>query len=83
MDMSRIYDECMARAQAEGAAGCARLTDIQHAKRIGDMGQTQWIHLADAVSQKTVSPMESYDALRLGYVPEYLKVRDSRYSHLP
>lgn len=43
---------------------------------------TQWIHLADAVESGTISPMEAYDAMRLGYVTENLKVRKSRYSHL-
>jgi len=45
-------------------------------------GATEWIHLADAVEQGTVSPMEAYDAMGLGYLPEHLKVRKSRYSHL-
>jgi hypothetical protein len=43
---------------------------------------TQWIHLSDAVEGKTISPMEAYDAINLGYVPENLKIRKSRYCHL-
>ena len=43
---------------------------------------TQWIHLADAVEGKTISPMEACDAINLGYLPENLKIRESRYSHL-
>jgi len=45
-------------------------------------GATPWIHLADAVEQDSISPMEAYDAMALGYLPEHLKVRRSRYSHL-
>ena len=41
-----------------------------------------WIHLQDAVDCGSVSPMEAYDAIDLGYVPEHLKVRESRYQHL-
>lgn len=43
---------------------------------------TQWIHLSDAVESGTISPMEAYDTISLGYVMENLKIRDSRYSHL-
>ena len=39
----------------------------------------QWIHLQDALDKGTVSPMECYSAIDLGYVPEHLKVRESRY----
>ena len=46
------------------------------------LASTQWIHLQDAVDRGTVTPMEAYDALKLGYVPAHLKVRESRYSHL-
>ena len=38
-----------------------------------------WIHLADAVERGSVSPMEAYDAIALGYLPEVLTVRESRY----
>lgn len=43
---------------------------------------TQWTHLQDAVEKGSISPMEAYDSVRLGYLPEGLKVRDSKYSHL-
>lgn len=43
---------------------------------------TPWIHLSDAVERGTVSPMEAYDAISIGYVPEHLTVRKSKYSHL-
>lgn len=43
---------------------------------------TRWIHLADAVDLGNISPLDAYDALSLGYVPSYLEVRKSRYSHL-
>mgnify|MGYP001588614369 CR=1 FL=1 len=41
-----------------------------------------WIHLADAVERGSVSPMEAYDAVALGYLPAVLTVRASRYAHL-
>ena len=43
---------------------------------------TEWIHLQDALQRGTVTPMECYDAISLGYCPEHLKVRDSAYAHL-
>jgi len=43
---------------------------------------TPWIHLQDAVDCGSVSPMEAYNAIELGYVSEHLKVRKSRYQHL-
>ncbi len=43
---------------------------------------TPWIHLQDAVSRKSISPLEAYGAIQLGYIPENLKVRESRYMHL-
>jgi len=41
-----------------------------------------WMHLQDAVDCGSVSPMEAYDAISFGSVPENLKVRKSRYQHL-
>lgn len=55
---------------------------MEMAKQSAGDGATQWIHLADAVSIGTISPMEAYDAISLGYLPDQLSVRDSRYSHL-
>lgn len=43
---------------------------------------TPWIHLADAVSRGTITPLEAYDAIMLGRLPEFLTVRASLYSHL-
>ena len=43
---------------------------------------TVWIHLQDAVQRGTISKMEAYDALALGYLPEVLSVRTSAYMHL-
>lgn len=43
---------------------------------------TQWSHLQDALIHGTVSKMECYDCIRLGYCAEHLKTRKSRYSHL-
>jgi hypothetical protein len=48
----------------------------------GDYDVTQWIHLQDALWSCTVSKSECYDAIKLGYCPEGLKVRQSRYQHL-
>ncbi len=43
------------------------------------------IHLADCVDCGTVSPMEAYDAIEYletsGYLPEWIDVRESNYSH--
>ena len=40
---------------------------------------TSWNHIIDACSRGTISPMEAYDAIILGYVPDHLLVRASRY----
>lgn len=52
------------------------------AKEHMGLGATPWIHLADAVSRGTISPMEAYDALEAGFLPENLKIRKSLYYHL-
>jgi hypothetical protein len=52
------------------------------AKENPDHAATPWIHLADAVSRGTVTPMEAYDCIILGYVPSPFDLRDSLYSHL-
>ena len=43
---------------------------------------TPWIHLQDAVSRGTITPLEALDAIEIGYLPENLKVRKSAYSHI-
>ena len=43
---------------------------------------TQWSHLQDALDNGTVTKMECYNAIKLGYCPEHLTVRKSRYAHL-
>lgn len=43
---------------------------------------TQWSHLQDALDKGTVTKAECYGAIELGYCPEHLKVRESRYKHL-
>jgi hypothetical protein len=48
----------------------------------GSNEATPWIHLCDAVSRGTISPLEAYDTIELGYLPENLKIRESYYSHL-
>lgn len=62
----QVYDACMTMA----------------AKHPGPYTATPWIHLADAVERGSVSPMEAYDTIRLGYVAEHLLTRYSRYKHL-
>lgn len=49
------------------------------AKKNAGYGATSWIHLADAVSRGTISPLEAYDAIALGYLPSVLTVRESLY----
>jgi hypothetical protein len=78
----KIYALCMEKANSVmlaetkagrkgGKYGSAKISDI-----------TCWIHLTDAVESGTISPMEAYDTIKLGYVAEHLTVRESRYSHL-
>lgn len=55
---------------------------IEKAKQHAGYNATQWIHLADAVELGTISPLEAYDTLKLGYISEILKVRKSKYNHL-
>lgn len=43
------------------------------------ISSVQWTHLQDALDKGTVTKMECYDAISIGYCPEGLKVRDSRY----
>ena len=43
---------------------------------------TQWIYLEDCLSRGTIKPIEAYDILKLGYVPEHLSYRKSIYSKL-
>jgi len=42
----------------------------------------QWIHLQSALDTGSVTKMDCYDAIKLGYVPEFLLVRDSKYVRL-
>jgi len=48
----------------------------------GPANNAVWSHLQDAVDIGSISPMDAYDALKLGYLPEHLTVRKSRYAHL-
>ena len=43
---------------------------------------TQWSHLQDALCKGSVTKLECYDAIKLGYCPEHLTIRESRYKHL-
>jgi len=48
-------------------------------KARGKEDRTQWIFLLDCVSRETITPMEAYDCLKLGYVMEHLTVRIGAY----
>ena len=41
---------------------------------------TSWIFLLDALDRETISPLEAYDTLKLGYLPEHLTTRTSLYT---
>lgn len=75
---AQIHDMCMQKTKEwnESMGGNRKRANNNIAEC------TQWIHLSDAVEKGTISPMEAYDALAIGYVPENLKVRQSRYAHL-
>ncbi|MFA7143201.1 MAG: hypothetical protein WC175_04395 [Candidatus Dojkabacteria bacterium] len=62
----QLYDACIAKAR----------------ENPGPEGTTPWLHLKDAVDRGTISPMEAYDALEAGFLPEHLKIRKSLYYHL-
>lgn len=73
-----IYQQCMQKTREwnKTMGGNRKIAN-------DDMANcTQWIHLSDAVETGSISPMEAYDALAYGYVPENLKIRQSRYAHL-
>lgn len=55
---------------------------MEMAKKHAGLCATQWIHIADAVDKGSISPIDAHDAIILGYCPEHLTVRDSRYKHL-
>ena len=57
------------------------LYDLLMAKAKSNPGHSaiKWIHIADGVSRGTITPLEAYDALQLGYCPEWLKIRESDY----
>lgn len=78
MEHGQIYNQCLQKQREwnESMGG-----DRKRAEK-NLSGCTQWQHLSDAVEKGTVSPMEAYDALELGFVPENLKIRDSKYSRL-
>jgi hypothetical protein len=82
-----IYDRCMVLAaeanaaytKAHGPFPSSRLWGASHPPC---PGTTDWIHLADAVERGTISPLEAYDTIRLGYVAMHLRTRESRYNQL-
>lgn len=41
-----------------------------------------WLHLADCVERGTCTPNDAWDCIRLGYVREFIKARESSYAHL-
>jgi hypothetical protein len=58
----------------------SKITKMQNSQ-LGEWS-TQWIFLNDCVSRGTISPMEAYDALDLGYLPEHLKGREGHYEQM-
>ena len=66
-----------------------RVSDELYEKTIGVMNanpteyslgyKKRMIHLVDSVSRGYSTPLEAYDALTLGYVPEHLLARRSLY----
>lgn len=55
---------------------------MKNTEKATDLFRTStWIHLADAVEVGSISPMEAYDTIRLGYVAEILLVRESHYTN--
>jgi len=44
--------------------------------------KSKWLHLMDGVECGTITPMEAYDTIKIGYVAEHLLVRNSNYSHV-
>lgn len=62
----KIYDLCMDLASS---------SKTQYEKAC-------WIHLSDAVENGTITPMEAYQTIKLGYLAENLKVRNSKYSRM-
>jgi len=81
-ESEKIYGLCMALANE------SMMVQVKAGRKGGKYGNanihsiTQWLHLTDAVESRTISPMEAYDTIKLGYVMEHLTVRQSRYSHL-
>ena len=51
-------------------------------KKCKEGDATQWAYLWDAVSRNTVTPLEAYECLQLGFVPEYYAFRESAYMPL-
>lgn len=48
--------------------------------------KNRMVHLADCVDCGTITPLDAYDAIdqlvAIGYLPEFITVRKSNYSHL-
>jgi hypothetical protein len=69
-----------------------RVSDELYEKTIGAINaapleysagyKNRMIHLVDSVSRGYSSPLEAYQALTLGYVPEHLLARKSKYEAL-
>jgi len=75
-----IYQECMRLSAAANPESVLVLSHKGRGKsRIPDPNITQWIHLSDAVERGSIQPLEAWNTIKLGYVAEHLKVRDSRY----
>ena len=74
-NLKPVKPELVSDALYDATIGVLATTDTYQRK-------TSWIHLIDAVSRGYVTPLEAWDAVALGYVPERLLTRDSAYCHL-
>ena len=59
------------------------LFELIKKEKFANMGgpSTQWIFLEDCILRGSISPLEAYDALELGYMPEHLTIRESLYKN--
>lgn len=71
------YDACMEMAEDLNAF-CTAQNRLEWGFIIDEI--KRWVHLANCLESETVSPMDVYDCIYLGYIPEYIQVRESKWS---
>ena len=74
-NLKPVKPELVSDALYDATIGALTITDT-------DQKKTSWIHLIDAVSRGYATPLDAWDAVALGYVPEHLLIRESAYCHL-